>query len=290
MSTAEQMKEHARTLLAKGNIAVTKKATFDRLVRKEQDFLRYHAFLSFAAHLSAGHVKRALELLPPSKGEIFQDIFAALCVDRAGPGFFVEFGATDGVSGSNTWLLEKELGWNGILAEPGRGWQSSLARNRSCRIETDCVWTETGRQLEFTQADDAGFSTLSAYAGKDRHAQRRANGRTYPVQTVSMHDMLTRSNAPRAIDYVSIDTEGSEFDILSHFPFGSWDISVLTVEHNFREDRGALHALMRANGFVRVLEPLSKFDDWYVAARLVPRVQAVFDMSDELAPREGDAP
>lgn len=278
MSASAQMKERARTLLARGNIAVTRKTTFDRLVQKEQELLRYQAFLSFASHLDGSHVKRALELLPRTKAEIFQDIFAVLCCGREGPGFFVEFGATDGVSGSNTWLLEKELGWNGILAEPGRGWQSCLGRNRNCRIETDCVWTESGRQLEFTQASDAGFSTLSAYADKDRHSQRRANGQTYLVRTVSLHDLLTRSNAPRGIDYVSIDTEGSEFDILSHFPFARWDISVLTVEHNFREDRAALHALMQANGFVRVLEPLSKFDDWYVAARLLPRVRSVFDL------------
>jgi FkbM family methyltransferase len=285
VSISTSMKEQARRLLAKGDIAFTKRSTFDRLVQREQDFLRYNSFLSFASNLRSEYVKRALELLPSSKGEIFQDIFAALCAHRRDPGYFVEFGATDGLHGSNTWLLEKELGWNGVVAEPGRGWQSSLARNRNCTIQTDCVWTVTGKQLEFTQAKEAGFSTLSAYAGKDRHSSRRADGETYPVQTVSLHDMLTRSNAPRSIDYVSIDTEGSEFDILSHFPFANWDISVLTVEHNFREDRAAIHDLMKANGFVRVLDQLSRFDDWYVAARLLPRVEAIFDLHDEIAVR-----
>jgi FkbM family methyltransferase len=274
--SATSIKDQARRLLAKGNIAFTKRTTFDRLVHKEQDFLRYQSFLEFARGLNSDYVKQALEFLPSSKGEIFQDVFAALCIDRQGPGFFVEFGATDGVSGSNTWMLEKHLGWNGILAEPGRGWHSSLARNRNCTIEPDCVWVATGDSLEFTQARDAGFSTISAYAGKDRHSRHRANGQTYFVKTVSLHDMLTRANAPRSIDYISIDTEGSEFDILSHFPFGNWDISVLTIEHNFREDRAAIHDLLTANGFVRVLTAQSRFDDWYVASRLLPRVEAVF--------------
>ncbi len=282
MSMMKEMKAQARKILARGNIAFTRKGTFDRLVGKEQQFLRYQSFLSFARSVNSDHVKQALELLPESKGEIFQDIFAALARERQGPGFFVEFGATDGISGSNTWLLEKELGWSGIVAEPGRGWQLSLARNRNCTIETDCVWSMTGEQLEFTQAQEAGFSTLSVYADKDRHSSHRANGRRYLVQTVSLHDMLTRSNAPRSIDYVSIDTEGSEFDILSRFPFASWDISVLTIEHNFREDRAAMHSLMTANGFVRVLTELSKFDDWYVVARLLPRIEAVFDMKVEI--------
>ena len=277
------IKEQIRNLLAKGNIAFTKRSTFDRLVKNEQDFKRYDAFLSFAGSLNNGHVKQALKLLPSSKGEIFQDVFAALCLNPEERGFFVEFGATDGISGSNTWLLEKILGWDGILAEPGRVWHSSLTRNRSCSIQTDCVWSVTGKHLEFTQAADAGFSTLSAYTDKDSHRLRRANGKTYSVQTVSLHDMLTNCNAPKSIDYISIDTEGSEYDILSNFPFGRWDISLLTIEHNFREDRAALHDLMKANGFVRVLTKLSKFDDWYVAARLLPRIEAVFDLKDEQA-------
>ncbi|MGV0961459.1 MAG: FkbM family methyltransferase [Limnohabitans sp.] len=272
----DNIKDHARKLLAKGNFAFTRKSTFDRLIRSEQQFLRYQSFLSFAQGLNSEFVKSALQLLPASKGEIFQDLFAALCIGQDTPGFFVEFGATNGLNGSNTWLLEKELGWKGILAEPGRGWHASLTGNRNCTIETDCVWIHTGQELEFTQANDAGFSTISSYAGKDRHSRHRENGQTYLVKTVSLHDMLTRANAPRAIDYISIDTEGSEFDILSHFPFGVWDISVLTIEHNFREERGAMHALLTGNGFVRVLTEQSRFDDWYVAARLLPRVQAVF--------------
>jgi FkbM family methyltransferase len=270
------IKDNVRKLLARANVAFTRKSTFDRLIRSEQQLLRHQSFLSFAQGLNSEFVKSALQLLPASKGEIFQDLFAALCIGPDKPGFFVEFGATDGVNGSNTWLLEKELGWKGILAEPGRGWHVSLAGNRNCTIETDCVWIATGQELEFTQANDAGFSTISSYAGKDRHSRHRENGRTYLVNTVSLHDMLTKANAPSAIDYISIDTEGSEFDILSHFPFGNWDISILTIEHNFREERGGIHDLLTANGFVRVLTEQSQFDDWYVAARHLPRVQAIF--------------
>ena len=283
MDIINKFKENTKHLLAKCNITFTKRTTFDRLIQNEQNLKRYDAFLEFAGSVKSGHLHQALKLLPLSKGEIFQDLFAALSLDLKEKGFFVEFGATDGISGSNTWLLEKVLGWDGILAEPGRVWHSSLTRNRICSVQTDCVWSETGAQLEFTQAEDAGFSTLSSYADKDRHRQRRVSGKTYSVQTVSLHDLLIKSNAPRSIDYISIDTEGSEYDILSNFPFASWDISLLTIEHNFREDRAAMHDLMKANGFVRVLTMVSKFDDWYVAARLLSRIEAVFDMKDALA-------
>lgn len=276
------IKQMFARLLARFNVAITKRETFDRVIRNEKNFQRYEAFLSFADNVNNDHVKRALKLLPSSKSEIFQDIFVALSSTDGKPGFFVEFGATDGIYGNNTWLLEKTLGWQGVLAEPALIWHSSLTNNRNCMITHDCVWTETGRTLEFKEASDAGFSSLSDYADKDRHAPRRAGGKMYTVQTVSLDDLLKRSNAPKSIDYISIDTEGSEYDILSNFPFSDWNISILTVEHNFREDRSAMYELMTANGFVRVLTKLSQFDDWYVSADLLPRVEAVFGLKEDV--------
>ncbi len=271
-----EFKSKALRLLLNAGIVVTRKDTFDRLVKSERSLQHYKNFIAFSQAINISHVKRALDLLPFSRGEIFQDIFVMLCLERNDPGFFVEFGATDGLEGSNTWLMEKKFGWNGIVAEPGRVWKERLARNRSCIIESDCVWSETGKQLEFRQANDAGFSTLSTYADKDRHALHRSNCQTYFVETVSLHDMLLRSNSPKKIDYISIDTEGSEFDILSSFPFEQWDISILTVEHNFRADRENMQKLMQSHGFVRVLPDLSKFDDWYVSPELVSKVNSVF--------------
>lgn len=54
-------------------------------------------------------------------------------------GFFVEFGATNGIDLSNTYLLETEFGWNGILAEPDKYWHTSLIANRTAIIDIRCV-------------------------------------------------------------------------------------------------------------------------------------------------------
>ena len=159
--------------MANANLAVTKPATFDRLVANEQRLRRHEAFLEFTRHVHEDYLHRAISLFPDTRGETFQDIFAALVLDEKDDGFFVEFGATDGVAGSNTFLFERRFGWDGLLAEPPRVWHTRLAGNRHCRISHECVWMESGQTLQFHEVADAGFSTLQDYAGRDRHARRR---------------------------------------------------------------------------------------------------------------------
>src|SRR5262249_3242440 len=92
----------------------------------------------------------------------------------------------------------------------------------------------------------------------------RERGARYDVVSVSLMDLLAEYNAPRRIDYMSVDTEGSELEILKSFDFSRYDVRVMTVEHNRTEKRQLLHDLLTANGFVRKLEQFSGVDDWYV--------------------------
>ena len=75
-----------------------------------------------------------------------------------------------------------------------------------------------------------------------------------------MHDFLRQHGAPRDIDYISIDTEGNEYDVLSTFPFDEWSVTLLTVEHNFTEQRTLIRKLLESHGY-RCTE--QQWDDWY---------------------------
>lgn len=96
-----------------------------------------------------------LELFSKSYSQIRQDVFVVLQLQRIGHpsrgGFFVEFGATNGRNMSNTFMLEKDFGWKGILSEPAKSWETSLKSNRSCTIDTRCVHSESGKVVEFTE-------------------------------------------------------------------------------------------------------------------------------------------
>ena len=103
------------------------------------------------------------------KSQIGQDLFALYSLNWKRDGYFVEFGATNGVDLSNSYLLEKDFGLKGILAEPAKIWHAELLKNRAAAIDFDCVWKESGREMQFAVTENAEFPTLSDFAGSDAH-------------------------------------------------------------------------------------------------------------------------
>jgi FkbM family methyltransferase len=199
-----------------------------------------------------------------TKSQLSQDVFVLSETGFKRGGYFIEFGATNGVKFSNTHLLEKEFGWTGIVAEPARVWQEDLSSNRNCHIEFDCVWSKTGEALEFNEVDAAELSTIDSFSGSDEHAKTREVGNKYSVTTVSLVDMLKRYDAPKEIDYLSIDTEGSEYEILSAFDFDTYRIKIITCEHNYTPMRSKINELLTSKGYIQKYPYLSLLDDWYV--------------------------
>jgi len=200
-----------------------------------------------------------------SNSQILQDLFVLWVLREKRGGYFVDFGATDGIELSNSYLLETKYGWNGIVAEPAKDWHASLRRNRQCSVEFDCVSDRSGSVVSFDETPGLGLSTMASFADDDRHAESRQDSVRYDVRTVSLNDLLQRHDAPGSIDYISIDTEGSELSILGAFDFQAYKPSIVTVEHNFVDaKRGAIFEVMTRNGYKRHFEALSMFDDWYV--------------------------
>jgi hypothetical protein len=70
------------------------------------------------------------------------------------------------------------------------------------------------------------------------------------------------------IDYLSIDTEGSEFDILSTLDFSKYSFGVITLEYNFSAYRARINQLLVSKGYKNIYPCLSQFDNWYVLDRV----------------------
>ena len=174
--------------------------------------------------------------------------------------YFVEFGATNGISISNTYLFEKFFGARGIVSEPARIWQKELARNRTCLISNKCVWESSGEKLEFVEATNPDLSGLAGYDGPIKGKEIKE---TYQVDTISLNDLLQTFEAPKSINFLSIDTEGSELRILSNFDFKSFQFDVIVCEHAYGKNREGIRHLLESNGYKRKHKSVSFFDDWY---------------------------
>ena len=199
-----------------------------------------------------------------SRSQLLQDLWVSFELDGHRDGFFVEFGATDGVTESNTALLEAEYGWHGILAEPNPAWHPTLERSRPAAVvDQRCVTARTGETAEFLVVEHPELSTLVAYAAADHFAEIRRAASPIAVETVTLNDLLSEHGAPAVIDYMSVDTEGSEYEILSAFDFHRWEVRLFSVEHNHGEQETRLDALLNDQGYERVYPELSQWDAWY---------------------------
>jgi len=86
--------------------------------------------------------------------------------------------------------------------------------------------------------------------------------------------MLLKHEAPREIDYISIDTEGSEFEILSTFDFRKYSVKIWTIEHNWSENRSKIENLLKESGYRRVFSNLSQVDDWYISSEIILNLES----------------
>lgn len=245
--------------------------TYEGIAREYQERFRSGEDIPFLLSIPQSAIPHALRLATLSKSQIRQDLFALVATEFKRGGYFVEFGATDGYSLSNTYLLEKEFGWSGIVAEPGRMWHQELQANRSASISMACVWDKSGSKIEFSEVTVPELSTAKKFINDDSHANSRKISKSYLVDTVSLNDLLDEFNAPATIDYLSMDTEGSEFLILSNLDFSKWKFQVITVEHNYAEQRMEIYNLLKSKGYRRVCEEVSQFDDWYLSADLAEK-------------------
>jgi FkbM family methyltransferase len=212
-------------------------------------------------------LRQSLGIVTNAKSQLGQDVLALSQVGVETPGFFVEFGATNGRDLSNTYLLEKNFGWKGILCEPAKEWHDELTRNRSCAIDTRCVYSSTGQKIQFSETSVGELSTITSFMNSDANRLIRKKAASYEVETVTLNDLLSVHNAPSYIDFLSVDTEGSEYEILNAFDFSRYSFGVICVEHNFTNNRAKIRDLLTANGYSQVLHEYSAFDDWYVGPK-----------------------
>ena len=172
-------------------------------------------------------------------GQHGQDAFV---VDHFGGkrgGVFVDVGANDGVTYSNSYYLEKNLGWSGLLMEPHRASFAKLQEARSAHAINACAAPEEG-VVPFVEIEGGG-EMLSGVANnydplhrrRVERTIRRTGGRLQTVETAAVRiDRLLDERGIDRVDYLSIDTEGGELDILRSIDLKRYSVGCITIENN----------------------------------------------------------
>jgi len=178
-------------------------------------------------------------------------------------GFFIEIGASDGIEFSNTYLFEKNYAWKGICVEPIPYRFKDLVINRPNSLCFDyAVYNQSNLDVNFDIANNVdGWSGISHEI--DCHKSGvDANKTTILVKTISFNDLLDQTNAPLFIDYLSLDTEGSELEILKSVDLHKYTIGLINVEHNHIEPRRTdIRDYLTSFGYEFIQE--DSVDDWY---------------------------
>ncbi len=157
-------------------------------------------------------------------------------------GYFLDIGAFDGVFLSNTFWLERNLGWKGVCIEADPATFHSLNQNRRCLCIHACVGSE-GKQVNFA-------SGRGPYSGKLSSSLDELDSAQSTLHTLSLSSILAKTQAPRIIDYLSLDVEGMEDEVMSTFPFEQYRIRCATIERPSEH----LRRTMQSYGYMLVAD------------------------------------
>jgi FkbM family methyltransferase len=180
-------------------------------------------------------------------------------------GYFVDLAASDGINLSNTYTMERSYGWNGLLIEPNPDFYNKCKQNR-CSVVIDAVVDDTIGRLVSFRTDNMELGGIVAddtdNSNEIRGHQLTTNSaRIRNRTTTTLEQLLLEHDAPRVIDYLSLDIEGAETRALRNFPFHLYTFLTITIERPTEE----LEQLLFKNEYHFVMKSKRMgFDSFYV--------------------------
>lgn len=199
-------------------------------------------------------------------------------------GYFVDLAATDGISINNTLLLERDLNWNGICIEPNPTFYNKLKANRKSII-TDMV-VDKFNNVEIDFRIDNGELGGIVDEDTDNNNKYRSNqlktANIIKLKTKTLEYVLDYFNAPKIIDYLSLDVEGAEERILSNFPFHKYTFLAMTIERPTPE----LEKILFDNDYVFVMKSKKIPNDTFYVHKTIPNFQNIIKEPYSPTPRK----
>ena len=191
-----------------------------------------------------------------------QDRVVAAILEGKRGGFFVDCAANHPIHSSNSRALERDFGWSGVCIEGNEEHYRELLRRRTCAVvgavvsshhdEPTILWRTwpgargceegskkgcydyhhelSGIVNVYEDSNSSSMFSQDEVKAREIHRGRKPKYDDKNVSTVGLETILRLQRAPREIDYLSLDVQGAEENVLLHFPFESYTFLVMTVE------------------------------------------------------------
>jgi len=183
--------------------------------------------------------------------------------DRVSSGYFVDVGANDAERWSQSFHLEQR-GWDGILVEPQPDLAAALRQRRRAKVYAVACSAPENAGTRMTLHLAGGHSSFDPELKVV--AVRPRGSIEVPIRTLDQ--ILTEANAPSPVDFLAVDVEGHEIEVLRGFDFARWRPRLVLVEDLVLDMR--LHRFMQSRHYRWVRR--TDVNSWYVPADSPMRV------------------
>ena len=181
-------------------------------------------------------------------------------------GVFLEIGAYDGLSLSNTYFFEKNLGWTGVCVEPSPSIYKKLLNNRVCHCLEGAISDYNGiarfcflQNIPMLSGIEKDYHPLHVIRINQEMKVLKGSKIFFDINVYSFNSMMEMYDLTH-IDFLSLDTEGGEDKILKSIDFDKYTIDVMTVEFNYGNK---MKDFFHSKGYVEV----KKIGSDYIFAR-----------------------
>jgi FkbM family methyltransferase len=182
----------------------------------------------------------SIKSINPFKGQHGQDIWVIFDIMKLKRGgFFIDLAAADGITNSNTFVLEKWFGWKGICIEPNPNYFEKLSKLRKCIIDTTVISDK--REVVTFRIDNGQHGGIVSDDTKNKPSKFIKKTQTIiNMDAKPLSDVLIKHNAPLVIDYFSLDIEGAEDRVVRSIDFSKYKFRCMTIENPSSETKSLL--------------------------------------------------
>ena len=158
-------------------------------------------------------------------------------------GFFIELGANNGLFQSNTAFLERVRNWKGILIEPSLKGYNECKTNRPGSICLNYACVSSTYTDEFVHGDFQHNHPMASVNGERCNPNTPVSLEQLCKVKANTLEKILDEHSCSAIDFLSLDTEGYELNILQGLNLNKYRPTYLLIEIYPKEYDGIIDFL-----------------------------------------------